>query len=48
MEATVRPGLISASHWIDSIRTGAIWFLTRMLTIEAIGLNRAAAPIGPV
>ena len=28
--------------------TGAIEFLTRMLAIEASGLNRAAAPIGPV
>ena len=46
--ATLRPGSIWTSQSIDSIRTGAIEFRTRMFTIEASGLNSAAAPIGPV
>ena len=46
--ATLRPGSIWTSQSIDSIRTGAIAFRTRILTIDASGLNRADGPIWPV
>ena len=42
--ATFRPGSIWTSQSMDSIRTGAIEFRTRMLTIDASGLNRADGP----